>query len=357
MTDDRPLQPGVLDHALEGFDMAKGPFRYAWFNTQFWKHRTVKSLSRDARELYFYLITGPSTNMAGMYYLPWPLAKHELHHTPWDTLSHAVSELKERGRILYDDDADIVLVIDHLEHNTPDSSKVAKGIVNVVKELPANSLIGAFVEAAKRHQPQYTAIWDTLITGEDETLSDTLPDTLSQGVYQGVHHTSEQRTENSKQRTERETRGAIAPANSPPVDLSAQREVAATVEKPGGKNYWTADQKALVDLLWQWLKAKDALPASASAKGGGRWFPAQMTEAGKLLFVRSFDEWAACFQWATDEPYWREHLTGLRQLGDKVWPQYARHTGKGGGAAGDRGSRRGPSKGPNGGGALSSLME
>jgi hypothetical protein len=79
------------------------------------------------------------------------------------------------------------------------------------------------------------------------------------------------------------------------------------------------DAKRLATILYDWLKEKDAVPA---VKG---WF---MRQAGiaenQLLKAHNADEWEACLEWAKDEPYWSLHLSSLAQLGDKVWPQYAR---------------------------------
>lgn len=132
----------------------------------------------------------------------------------------------------------------------------------------------------------------------------------------------------------------------PPADSETRREVAATAETPKAKaakeKQWTDDQKRLVDLLWQWLKVKDALPVSATKAGGNRFFGLQMTQAAKLLAMKPLEYWQAVFKWATEvNDYWPKHLDTLKQLGDTVRGQYERRPGKGGGAAGGNGRQAG----------------
>ncbi|WP_264842534.1 helix-turn-helix domain-containing protein [Caldinitratiruptor microaerophilus] len=78
-------------------------------------------------------------------------------------------------------------------------------------------------------------------------------------------------------------------------------------------------ERALVDQLWQHLKVSDALPADTD-----RFYWRLVKQARDLLSARSLAEWAACIEWALQDSYWRERLTDLRQLGEKVWPQFAR---------------------------------
>lgn len=79
------------------------------------------------------------------------------------------------------------------------------------------------------------------------------------------------------------------------------------------------EERALVDQLWQHLKANDALPVD---RDGFYW--RLVKQARALLSARPLDQWTACLEWALQDSYWRERLTDLRQLGEKVWPQFAR---------------------------------
>lgn len=145
-----------------------------------------------------------------------------------------------------------------------------------------------------------------------------------------------------------------APAGAGAVPPTSVSEVAATSDKPKrhastkatAERKVTPEQKALVDMLWQYLKAKDALPASASKAGGGSFYWQLVAQAERLLAVRPLEAWQECFKWATEESdYWPRHLQNLRQLGDLVWPQYARVRGVNGGAPGHSGRGRGAGAG------------
>lgn len=71
--------------------------------------------------------------------------------------------------------------------------------------------------------------------------------------------------------------------------------------------------------IYEWLKDKGALPAK---KG---WFMEQAGIAQHVLLpAHTEEEWTACLEWAKVDPVWSERLSNLAQLGEKVWPQYAR---------------------------------
>lgn len=321
--------------------MANGQYRYARLQTQFWTHQTIKNMSRAARELYWYLMSSPYSNMAGLYYLPWAFAHHHLKFMPYDELQGAVRYLMEQGRIMYDDDAEMVLLMDHLQHNPPDNPKVAEGMVNTVRELPPNKLIGPWLAMAHKHCPKYATVW--------ERFRNSLPNRI-ETVYQTLSNSDSDSVSDSGSATELAS-GAAAPNERPDVGAVSDVEVAAALDEAKGKK-WTDEEKALVDLIWQWLKKQDALPASAATVGGkpGRFFGSQMTQAKRLLAIRPIEEWCACFKWATEESdYWPAHLTTLGQLGDKVWPQFARANGHGGGNGGGPGRRNGSDHSKGGG--------
>lgn len=92
------------------------------------------------------------------------------------------------------------------------------------------------------------------------------------------------------------------------------------------KSRFGADARELAKTLYDALKAKDALPAS---KG---WFARQAGIAeNALLAKRPLQDWLDCLRWALEDHFWGDRLTSLHQLGDKVWPQYARREQKSGG--------------------------
>ena len=144
--------------------------RYIRIASKFWQDEKVKELSDDARVLYLYILTSPHSNMIGYYILPKPYVAYDLNWS-MERLEKPFAELLRMGLIKYCEQSDIVLVPNFLKYNTIQNSNQAKGAVNRLSMLPANSLVDDFITVAKRFAEPFV-----------EQLSEGLPERYSNTV-------------------------------------------------------------------------------------------------------------------------------------------------------------------------------
>ena len=148
--------------------------RYIRIASKFWQDEKVKELSDDARVLYLYILTSPHSNMIGYYILPKPYVAYDLNWS-MERLEKPFAELLRMGLIKYCEQSDIVLVPNFLKYNTIQNSNQAKGAVNRLSMLPANSLVDDFITVAKRFAEPFV-----------EQLSEGLPERYSNTVSVSV---------------------------------------------------------------------------------------------------------------------------------------------------------------------------
>lgn len=86
---------------------------HAIVSPKFWTGETGRFLRKhpDAQRLALYLLTCPSSNMIGLYYLPIPTICHELSMTP-EGASKALRRVSEGGFAAYDEVAEVVFVFE-----------------------------------------------------------------------------------------------------------------------------------------------------------------------------------------------------------------------------------------------------
>ena len=114
---------------------------YAKVSPQFWTGDTSKSLrsaGRDAQIVAFYLMTCPSANMLGLFYLPIPTLCHEVG-IPSKGASEALRRVSEAGFAHYDAATETVWVVEmarfQVEETLAPNDNRIKGIV---RELAAH---------------------------------------------------------------------------------------------------------------------------------------------------------------------------------------------------------------------------
>jgi hypothetical protein len=143
--------------------------RYASVQVQLWRHPKIKSLSRDARNLFVYLLTSPHSNMAGYYYLPLAYAVEDTGY-PIDTVFDTLSILSEKHLVKYDVDTHVLLIRDYLEWNKPKGPKQVGGVIAAAKNTPKSLLLQEFIECAIHHAPDATDKWGGLMRYPIDTV-------------------------------------------------------------------------------------------------------------------------------------------------------------------------------------------
>lgn len=88
---------------------------YRTIDSRFWNDPKVRSLSRDERYLFLYLITNPHVHLAGIYYLPEPLALHEtgLSRTGY---RKGINTLSREYLVFYDEENQVIFVKNMLRY-------------------------------------------------------------------------------------------------------------------------------------------------------------------------------------------------------------------------------------------------
>jgi len=135
--------------------------RYVNIATRVWHDEKFRELSDDAKTLFMYLLSSPHSNMCGLFYLPPPYACHDLN---WSAgrYADALNKLLCKGMVFAE--GDIVLIKNFLRYNPIRGPKQAVGAASRLNEIPANSLIGKFVEILKENTSakDYQQFIDTL---------------------------------------------------------------------------------------------------------------------------------------------------------------------------------------------------
>lgn len=101
-----------------------------------WRSRKFRSLStNDARLAYLYLHTCPHGNSVGAFILPPELANLELRSTP-ETVRQSFGELVKAGLARYDDEEELIQIVNFYEFNPFGSRKHYAGSYRVFHALP-----------------------------------------------------------------------------------------------------------------------------------------------------------------------------------------------------------------------------
>ena len=130
------------------------PGSYHPVNPEIWD-RTMRELSPETTNVYFYILTCRSRNSEGLFSLA---IGHIAHDTGLDqeAVTAALDELSRRGRLLYDPDAEVVLDRTALKQH-PLRSASDKRIVGAVRKfesVPDTPLKAEFLELTKVYSPE-----------------------------------------------------------------------------------------------------------------------------------------------------------------------------------------------------------
>ena len=152
---------------------------YRNIKTAFWTDAKVDELSAEGRFCLLYLLTCPSTNMAGCYEVsPRRISKDT--GLADEQVSRAIEELEGAGIIAYDRDTREVLIVNWGRHNWNPSPKLDAPILEDIAEIKSDRLrerAQATFDALRGRGTEPDTVPDTPSAG----VSDTPPDTPSVG--------------------------------------------------------------------------------------------------------------------------------------------------------------------------------
>jgi hypothetical protein len=125
---------------------------YAQLRPRFWTQGTGKELrgDREAREMAVYLMSSPSSNLIGLYYLPLITMTHELGYDSVAAARTVLARLEAIGFALYDEPSEYVWVVNMCREQVGDDSRTGdnriKGVVNELRKHTRNPFYSRFYQ-------------------------------------------------------------------------------------------------------------------------------------------------------------------------------------------------------------------
>jgi hypothetical protein len=121
--------------------MAEVKPSYAQINRKVWNTCQFRSLSPEARELFFYLTTCPHGNMLGIFVLRPGYALDDLQWgSDRERFMKPFKELLDKGLFKYDLKAEIILDMEQLEKHPPINPNQVIAIIKIINSLPKTPL-------------------------------------------------------------------------------------------------------------------------------------------------------------------------------------------------------------------------
>lgn len=174
---------------------------YTKIEEQFWSDEKMLRISYRAKYLLIYLLTSPHRNILCFYFLPKPYACFDMGISP-EEFDHAMAELTQAGRILYDPKAHVVCVKNYLKYNSLDNANQVKSAISKVSELPENELFESFMEHLKtlKNAASYKALIEAIGERLHKRLGKPLTKPLDEGSLIQITDNSKQITDNREQK-------------------------------------------------------------------------------------------------------------------------------------------------------------
>ena len=114
---------------------------YAQINRKVWNTIRFRSLSPEARELFFYLTTCPHGNMLGIFVLRPGYALDDLQ---WGTnpkrFTKPLQELIDKHLFKYDFDNEVILDMEQIIKHPPENPNQVKWAIKIISSLPKTPL-------------------------------------------------------------------------------------------------------------------------------------------------------------------------------------------------------------------------
>ncbi len=203
-----------------------------------WKKRSFSRLSVDAKLTFLLLTTGPDTNLAGLVsYSVEEIAL--LTSLTVGRVKAAMAELVESNRVMWDEDAAMVLLLNWVKHNPLNNHKLVVGAVGCIlayENHPFHEIAISLVNGASldRVSTEYREGIDT-----------------SQGQGQGSSLDSEKK----KDQTKEQAKEVLSHLNKVTGrKLSLTKNIEACIKREGCT---VEDCKLVIDHKWrEWLGGK-----------------------------------------------------------------------------------------------------
>ncbi len=133
---------------------------YSKVERHIWNDEKFRRWPRDTRDVWIYLLTGEHQNRLGFFVLPLATIAEDTQITP-ESARESLELLDAQGRIMWDPDTRLILILRHLKHNTPENPNVAKGAASETLSKPFGERFGkrlweGLLEAVEKYCPMET---------------------------------------------------------------------------------------------------------------------------------------------------------------------------------------------------------
>jgi len=158
---------------------------YGAIDHRIWTSFSIKQLSDNCKLAFIYILTSPHSNMIGFYYLPIPYMAHDLGWTI-DTAKKNLLRLCEESTgplVLYDFDAEVVLVPRYLRYNPLATGNRQTGAISRLRELPSTPLVRRFHGGVK----QFACNMEKMLTAIEEIESSQSLDGVLEGIGESAY--------------------------------------------------------------------------------------------------------------------------------------------------------------------------
>ncbi len=123
---------------------------YAKVTRKIWHTAQFRALSREARELYLYIITCPHGNMLGMFVLRPGYVVDDLRLSSRQRFAQLLGELLHQHLVAWDEEAEIILDLEYLDKHPLDNPNQVKAAVKKLDELPKTKLFSDLKQLIER---------------------------------------------------------------------------------------------------------------------------------------------------------------------------------------------------------------
>lgn len=121
---------------------------YRTINVSIYRDAEFRKLTERSQHLFLYLITNSLTHFCGIYYIPFIMMSHETH-IPIEYIPDLIIELRESKFLLYDNDNEIIFILNMLKHQAREGGQPAalrRSVETKLLELKDSWLVAKFIE-------------------------------------------------------------------------------------------------------------------------------------------------------------------------------------------------------------------
>lgn len=121
---------------------------YRYLTSAMWHDQKFQALTAEEQRLFLYLLTCPHGNIAGTFVLRTGYAAADLKALPKD-LTKALARLTEAGLIAYDQECELVMIVNFLKYNKLTNNNQKKSAADRVMELPKSRILLDFIRRSE----------------------------------------------------------------------------------------------------------------------------------------------------------------------------------------------------------------